>query len=256
MSLFGRGSKSFLPDRDYLPMAMPTTDFDVLWVLTRNGGALRRFGALSDVLAAGHPLAAEAIRRGQVTANAAGSAARSVKAGLSLGLVNTILTALGGKAGLDLSATGAHSIEYGYTDVTADIVNVALLDAWLSDADLAPGAGRVADLVVAERLYTVVASLKAAGVTSKMKDEKGIDVKVDVPTVEQLVGGGVSVSGSSTQTSELTFRGSVPLVIAAKVARLKVDERGFWVDEEPVSKGEIRGLSSVEYLTGDEIRLS
>jgi hypothetical protein len=227
-----------------------------LWVLTRNGGTLRRFGALSDVLTARHPLGADAIRRDQITANAAGSTARSVKAGLSLGLVNTILTALGGKAGLDLSATGAHSVDYQYTDVTTDIVNIALLDAWLSDADLAPGAGRVADLVVAERLYTVVASLKAAGVTSTMKDEKGTDLKVDVPTVEQLVGGGVSVSGSSTRGNELTFRGSVPLVIAAKVAQLKVDERGFWVEEEPVTKGEIRGLSSVEYLTGDEIRLS
>jgi hypothetical protein len=257
LSLFSRGSKSFLPDRDYLPMAMPTTDLDVLWILTRNAGALRRFGVLSDVLMAGNPLPAEAVRRDQITANATGSAVRSVKAGLSLGLVNTILTAFGGKAGLDLSATGAHSVEYRYTDVTADAVNLARLDAWLSDADLAPGAGRVADLLVAERLYAVLASLKAGGVTSKMRDEKGMDLKVDVPAVQQLVGGGVTVSGSSTRTGDLTFRGSVPLVIGAKVAQLKVDERGFWVNEQPVSDGEIRGLSpGAEYLTGDEIRLS
>ncbi len=44
---------------------------------------------------------------------------------------------------------------------------------------------------------------------------------------------------------------------AAKAAQLKLDERGFWVKEEPVSGGEIRGVSSGEqYLTGDEIRLS
>jgi hypothetical protein len=257
LSLFSRGSKSFLPDSDYLPMAMPTTDFDVLWILTRNGGALRRFGVVSDVLAAGRPLPAEAVRRDQITANAAGTAVRSAKAGLSLGVVNTILTALGGKAGLDLSATGAHSVEYHYTDVTADAVNIARLDAWLADADLASGAGRVADLLVAERLYVAVASLKAAGVTSKMRDEKGMDLKVDVPTVQQLVGGGVTVGGSSARTNELTFYGSAPLVIGAKIAQLKVDERGFWVNERPVSDGEIRGLSpGAEYLTGDEIRLS
>ncbi len=257
MTLFSRGSKSFLPDGDYLPMAMPTTDFDVLWILTRNGGALRRFGLLSDVLAAGDPLPAEAVRRDQITANAAGTAARSIKAGLSLGLANTILTALGGKAGLDLSATGAHSVEYHYTDVTADVVNIARLDAWLSGADLAPGAGRVADLLVAERLYMAVASLKAAGVTSKMRDERGMDLQVDVPTVQQLVGGDVTVSGSSTRTSELAFHGSAPLVIGAKIAQLKVDERGFWVNERPVSDGEIRGLSEgPEYLIEDELRFS
>jgi hypothetical protein len=258
LSLFSRGTKSFLPDRDYLPMAMPTTDFDILWILTRSGGALRRFGVLSDLLAAENPLPAEAVRRDQITANAAGTAARSAKAGLSLGLANTILTALGGKAGLDLSATGAHSVEYHYTDVTADVVNLARLDAWLSDADLVPRVGRVvADLLVAERLYIAVASLKAAGVASKMRDEKGMDLKVDVPTVQQLVGGDVTVSGSSTRTNELTFHGSAPLAIGAKIGQLKVDERGFWVNEQPVSDGEIRGLSpGLEYLTGDEIRLS
>lgn len=256
MRLFSRGSVSFLPDRDYLPMAMPTAGFDVLWILTRNGGTLRRFGILSDVLVAQNLLSADAVRRDEITANATGTVTKSVKAGLSLGIINTILTALGGKAGLDLSATGAHSVEYAYIDVTGDVVNLARLDTWLSSADLAPGLGRVADLLVAERLYLVMASLKAAGVTSKMRDEKGTDLKVDVPTVQQLVGGGVTVSGSSARTNELTFRGSVPLTIAAKVAQLKVDERGFWVNEEPVSDGEIRALSpGVQYLTGDEIRL-
>jgi hypothetical protein len=89
-----------------------------------------------------------------------------------------------------------------------------------------------------------------------MRDAKGAALKVDVPVVQQLVGGGVTVSGSSARTSELTFHGSVALTIAAKVAQLKVDERGFWVQEEPVSGGEIRGLSpGVQYLAGDEIRL-
>jgi hypothetical protein len=238
-------------------MALPTAGFDVLWILTRNGGTLRRFGILADVLISRDLLAADAVRRDEITGNAAGTASKSAKAGLSLGIVNTILTALGGNAGLDLSATGAHSIEYSYTDVTTDIVNLARLDAWLSGADLAPGAGRVADLLMAERLYLVVASLKAAGCTSKMRDAKGVDLKLDVPTVQQLVGGGITVSGSSTQANAITFRGSVPLTIAAKVAQLKVDERGFWINEEPVSDGEIRALSpGVEYLTGDEIRLS
>lgn len=256
MTLFSRGSTSFLPDRDYLPMAMPTAGFGVLWVLTRNAGVLRRFGILSDVLVAQNGLPADAVRRDEITANTAGTTSKSTKAGLSLGIVNAILTAFGAKAELDLSATGARSVEYAYTDVTADVVNVARLDAWLATADLAPGGGRVADLLVAERLYLVTASLKAAGVTSKMRDAKGAALKVDVPVVQQLVGGGVTVSGSSARTSELTFHGSVALTIAAKVAQLKVDERGFWVQEEPVSGGEIRGLSpGVQYLAGDEIRL-
>jgi len=210
MSLFRRGAASFLPDRDYLPMVMPTAGFDILWILTKDRGVLRRFGTLSDVLSSDRELPADAVRRDEVTANAAGTAARSVKAGLSLGIVNTLLAALGGKAGLDLSAAGVRSVEYTYSDVTADVVNLARLDGWLAGADLAPGVGRIADMLVAERLYLVVATLRAAAVTSRIHGERGADLTVDLPTVQQLVGGGLAVSGSSARTSELTFRGSVP----------------------------------------------
>ena len=106
-----------------------------------------------------------------------------------------------GKAGLDLSATGAHSVEYAYTQVTADVVNLARLEmlgcpvrTWRPEPDVSP------------TCWWPSASTwswprsKPAGVTSKMRDEKGVDLKVDIPTVEQLVGGGVTVSGSSART--------------------------------------------------------
>ena len=110
---------------------------------------------------------------------------------------------------------------------------------------------------MAEQLYVVVATLKAAGVSSTMRDQKGMDLAVSVPVVQQLVGGDITVSAAADRTSELTFHGSAPLVIAAKAAQLKLDRRGFWVSEEPVSAGEIRSLSpGAEYLSGDEIRLS
>jgi hypothetical protein len=89
-----------------------------------------------------------------------------------------------------------------------------------------------------------------------MRDKKGVDLMVDVPVVQELVGADVQVSRSPARTSELTFRGSAPLTIAAKAAQLKVDERGFWVSERPVASGEIRGLGRAHYLTGDEIRLT
>jgi len=136
MSIFGTQVKQFLPDRDYLPLALPTSDMDVLWVLTRERGAVRRFGVLADVLTAPTPPGEELIRRNAIVVDATGKGNRSEKLGLTLNVVNTILTALGGKAGLSLAETGASTVDYTYTDVHADTVDLVKLDGWLNRADL------------------------------------------------------------------------------------------------------------------------
>ena len=155
MSLFSRGSKSFLPDREYLPMAMPTAGFDVLWILTRNGGALRRFGILSDVLTAQNLLSADAIRRDEITTNA-DRYGRKICQSWAFPRRCQHDPHCARREGRSRPCPRRERIPLSthYTQVTADVVNLARLDAWLSGADLATGAGRVADLLVAERLYT------------------------------------------------------------------------------------------------------
>jgi hypothetical protein len=53
MSIFRRGAESFLPKRDYLPLAMPTTGISLLDLLTKDGPVLRRYSSLSAVLTPG-----------------------------------------------------------------------------------------------------------------------------------------------------------------------------------------------------------
>lgn len=255
MGIFRRGTESFLPDKDYLPLAMPTTDLAVLTLMTRDGGTLRRYGPLTDVLAAATDPQAS-VRHDAVTANAAGSRDRSGKAGLSIGIVNTLLTALGGKVGLDISATGAASVSYSYAGVTADAIAITALDRWLAGADLGQASRRAADLLVGERLHVVVGALMATGVDVAFTNSHGGDLSLDVPVVQQVVAGSLTVTASTGSTGHVTFTGTSPLCVAAKVARLKADENGFWVDERLVEDGEIRGLGGdLEYLQADELSL-
>jgi uncharacterized protein Veg len=257
MGLFSNRVKPFLPDRDYLALALPTSDMDLLWVLTREGGNVRRFGALADVLTAPTAPGEELVRRDAVVVDMTGEANRSAKLGLTLSVVNTIITALGGTAGLSLSGTGASKVIYTYTDVVADAVNIAKLDGWLNGADLSQTAPRIADLLVAEKIYVVLGALKASGITVSLLDNADHEVSVDVPTIQQLVGANVTVDAASGRSNTITFHGGQALTVAAKVAQLKVDERGFWVSEKPLSDGEIRdlGADSPDYLGGDELYL-
>lgn len=258
MGLFQRGRPSFLPDKDYLPLAMPTTELAALDVLTRGGGALRRYGSLTDVLAADDPLPADVLATDHLVVDSAGVVDRSKKAGLTLSLVNALIKALGGNAGLDASGSAVSSVSFAYTDLRSDTAEIARLDSWLAGADLRIAAPRAADLLVAEMIYLAVGRLSASGIAVTLRDARDAAVALDVPTVQQLVGGKVSVSVSGERSAVLTFQGPTRLTIAAKVAQLKVDNRGFWIAEQPLSDGEIRDLAGArpEYLKDAELRLA
>lgn len=258
MSFFGRAAESFLPDRDYIPLAMPTTDLALLDVLTRERSILRRYSALPHVLIT-PGTATYVTALGAVVADATGEAARSMKAGIGLGVVSGILSALGAGASVDLSASRAHRISYAYTGVTADRVDIASLDTWLSHCDLDPNARSVSEMLVAERLYLVIAVLKASGLRVTVVDADEQEVALDVPAIQQVVGAKLSVKGSSTRTGTVTFQGTQPLAIAAKAAQLSLDDNGLWVGTRPMTEGEIRDLSgtpAVVLLAGSELSLA
>ncbi len=256
MSLFRHAAEPLLRDRDFLPVAMPTTDVQVLQVLTRQRSALRRYSDLAKVLAAADGSPAPTVKADQPTVNAGGTARRTLKAGIGLGLVSGIVRALGGKADLDLSIATARTVEFGYDDVTTDRVDLADLDAWLAGADFRPGLRNITDLLAAEDVYVITATLKARSVSVTLNGDNSAGATVDVPAIQSVVGAKVSVSGSGQRSDRLTFTGQTALTVAAKAAQLKFDERGFWVNERPVVNGEIRGIGDeVTYLREPVLRL-
>ena len=259
MGLFSH-SVSFLPDKDYLPIAMPTTDVHVLQVLTRQRSVLRRYSDLPSVLVAAPATDDPLIKENEPVVNASGTKRRSAKIGIGLGVVSAIIKAFGADASIELSGSAARSVEYGYTDVVSDRVDLASLDSWLAQADFRPGLRNITDLLAAEDVYVVVAALKARGLSVTLLDSNSNGVDVDIPAIQAAVGAKISVSADSQRSSTLTFHGQTALTVAAKAAQLKYDENGFWVNERPAKGGEIRGIpgfntGSASYLGGQEMSL-
>ena len=97
--------------------------------------------------------------------------------------------------------------------------------------------------LVSEDLYVVVGVLKARALTVAFLDETGASLEADLPVIAGALGAGVQMGSSTSDRSTLTFSGSAPLVVAAKAAQLRCDPRsGFWVDQNLLERGEIRGL--------------
>lgn len=254
MGLLSHGSRSFLMNQDYLPLALPSTDLDVLWLLTQDGGALRRFGALTDVLGGQPALGADAISRGAAVAPSRGTTSNSFKHGLSFGVINSILKAFGATGEVNLSVAGGRDVEFDYVDVTCDEVRLASLDSWLGGASLVSASGRVADLLVAERLFVVLGVLRAGGLAVKLSSDSKVEASLDVPALQQALGAGVTMKHTAERAGEIVFSGSTPLVIAAKSAQLKLEPYGFWVAEKPQTRGEVRELGGrPSYLKASEL---
>lgn len=254
--LWRSSTKPFLPDRDYLPVALPTTDVQVLQVLTRAGGSLRRYSRLDRVLVAGPGVPEPSIAAGEPVAETSGSTGQTAKIGLGLNIVSSIIQALGGEAGLTVSADNASQVRYSYTNVVSDRVDLATLDGWLAEADLRPNLRNVADLLAAEELYVVVGALRAGGLEVELLDENNAGVEVDVPALQAVLGATVTVSGGGTRSAKLVFTGPQALTVAAKAAQLRFDEHGIWVNERLRTDGEIRGFGDqYTFLAGDRIHL-
>jgi hypothetical protein len=256
---FFRSVAPFLPDEDYLPVTMPTTDLQVLHVLTRDRDVLRRYSVLDTVLVGADGVPAPAVTLDAPVADASGSLIRTAKLGLGLSVVSMIVQAFGGTAGLQLSTSAATTIQYGYSGVTADRVDLATLDKWLGVAAFDPGTRTTADLLAADTCHVVVAALKARALDVSVLDERDRAVEIDVPELQSMIGANVSVKSSRTQAGRLTFSGQTALTVAAKVVQIVMDSDGFWISNRRQA-GEIRGglggrQNDYTFLDQEELRL-
>ena len=239
---------------------MPTTGVQVLQVLTRQHAVLRQYSELTRILVTAAGTDDPVIHAGETVVDAAGTSRRAAKVGIGLGIVSSIVKALGADADIELSASSASSVEFGYDDVVSDRVDLATLDSWLARADFRPDLRNVTQLLVAEDVYVVIATLKARALSVRVLDSHDNGVAVDVPAIQAAVGARVSVAASGQRSHQLTFRGATALTVAVKAAQLKFDENGFWVNERIVSGVELREIpgfdaNGISYLDVREIRL-
>lgn len=260
--LFKRAARSFLPDRDYLPVALPTDDVEVFQVLTRTGdGALSRYSRLPEILEVPAETPDPHVVRDRAVVDTSGTAERTTKLGIGLNVISSIIQAMGGEAGLNVRAENASGVRYSYSKVVSDRVDLASMDAWLSVADLRPNLRNAADLLAAGQIFVVVGVLRAGALEVEFVQDGTTGVDLDVPDLQAMIGGKVTVSAGSHRSSRLTFTGSTTLTVAAKAARLNLAPDGIWINERMHAGDEIRGglggkSAGYAFLSGDELRLA
>lgn len=233
----------------YSVVRLPKTDIRPLQILVRKGNDLDRLGDVVTLFVQGTQAEVPTITVDRVAANVSGQRSGEVNYGLGISVLGNWIAAMGGsKLGLDAQYKGAKSVVFEFSDVLEDSIEVLKLDQYLAGADVNPLSRHAAELLESDELYATTATIKSRKFAVEAKQSKETTLKLDVPVIQEVVGGNVKVSASGVASSKITYEGSVPLVFGFQAVRLFYD-RGRYTAFAPLEPG--AGLRALERSPAD-----
>lgn len=149
-----------------------------------------------------------------------------MQVGFGLKILANALAAFGATVPtLDTTFSRARKVQFSYSNVTSTVV--APLEA---GNYLAAGALNTANPVVTHyftdedtQAFLIVDVLKSDTLSVTASDEHGVEVGLDVPAIQALVGANVKVKASGSSTSTLSFTGPQPVTFGFIVDEIEFD---------------------------------
>jgi hypothetical protein len=237
---------TYLKQSGFNAIRLPRRDFAPLQLLIGGGKELTSLGMLGTVISGP---ALPVLHRDAPVAPISGQQTGKLSVGVGLTLLGSIIGALGGnKIGLDAKYQMARSLTFEFSQVLMDSVDIATLDQYLAAADLNPNSHHVSAMLEADEVCVVTATIKSGMITVQAKGERGAEVGLKLPEIQQLVGAEVTVSTSNNMASNITYKGSTPLVFGFQAVRLFYSD-GRYTAFEPV----VAGAAAARSLIGADL---
>src|SRR5215469_11942424 len=231
---------NLLKDIGFLPLRLPRADVQPLQLLNLDG---KKFSLLGDLDEAMNSGAAKlpAIKKDIATAGQIqGTRSSTVKASLGLDILGNILGALTGTK-LDVSAgfQNASTLTFEFGDVTVSTVSIILLDKYLNVATIDPTAKQIKQLMLAGQAAVTTAVAHSKKYIVSAQNEKGNDIKADVPVIKGIASGNLRVSTTDSKNQKVVFEGSDAVTFGGQAAQLRFDNSGVItaLDQIPAGSG-------------------
>lgn len=228
---------AYLKAVGYNTIRLPRANIRPLQLLARSGKELVWMGDATDVFVPGAGVQPPPIESDVPAANVSGQQTGEMSIGVGLSILGNVIGAMGGsKLGLDAAYSSAKSAVFEFTDVLSDSVSVARLDQFLGGSDVSPNSVSVGQMLDADDVYIVTGTIKSRTVVVEGRRSGGVAVTVDVPVVQQIVGGNVKVGTAGGASTRLVYEGRVPLVFGFQAVRLYYDA-GAYTAIKPLEPG-------------------
>lgn len=213
--------RDYLSPFGYGTFALPKAGVAPLTLLAKSADRLTPIGPLAATFPPGS-VALPGATRSRV-APISGAQSRSISASIGLDILGSAIGALAGSSlGLKTAYQKASEVEFEFGEVHETKVDTTAIDSYLAHtkADQLAGPG-LRELLEEDEIYVMTSVLDAAQVSVRAKATIGGDLSLQVPVVQQLVGGNLTVSGKGESSSVLTYSSKdTPLAIGAQVLRL------------------------------------
>jgi hypothetical protein len=227
---------TYLKGLGFSVVRLPRSDMRPLQLLADHNGELTNLGEVATVMKAGST-GLPPLKLDLAGPSISGENASTLSVGLGLSVLGSVLGAMGaGNLGLDVAYKATSKITFEFTDTKKDEAEIAAIDKFLGTADVDPAARGVSQMLDADDVYIVTATLKSTKITVASKSSSGTDVNVKVPEIKAIVGANVSVSASQDTSAKITYEGKVPLVFGFQAVRLFY-ENGRYTSFEPLDAG-------------------
>jgi hypothetical protein len=206
---------NYLKELGYNTILIPRATLKPLQLFTKKGDRLRLLGDLTTVLVPRGNVAPPTTKEDAPAGNISGRRTEENSRNLMLSVLGGIIGAMGGNSlGLELKYNDAQTISFQFSEVVEDLVEILTLDMYLGDTDISPYSVFVRELFEADNVFVTTSVLKSRKLSVDAKRQNGAGLELEVPVINEVVGGSVNVTGSTDVTSLVTYEGATPLAFA------------------------------------------
>jgi hypothetical protein len=233
-------SITFLRSFGYSVFRVPRLGAGPLDVLHRDGKDLTRLGGILDLIVGGAVPVPPIQRDDRPGVSIEGTESSKVNVSIGLSILGSFLGAMGGtNLGLQLGFKRAKTVTFKYMSVLEDSVNILPLEQFIRAGDINPltPAGTV-DKVIADEVYTITSVLKTNKIVVSAQGDAGHSVQLDVPVIQQAVGGSLTVGTEGSIQSVVMFEGPVAIPFAFQAVQLRFDDSHEFLTTEALPAGD------------------
>lgn len=235
-------STDYLKGLGYNVVRHPRSGITPFGAIGRIGKSVNYLGHMQHLLV--QPPESFAAVNSVPAADVSGGQSDALKLGLGLNILGNIIGAMGGNLGVTTNYTDAEKIQFKFIGVTEDSIPLLVFGNTIRDAIVDLSHPIVAPYVKDGELLMISSIIKSNKISVDYQKENGVGAKVEVPVIQEVVGGNVEVETSSESSSFITFIGKAQLAFGFKAYRMGLDKNDGTITLNPTKPG-------ADFLTGE-----
>jgi hypothetical protein len=233
-------SITFLKSFGYSVFRVPRLGAGPLDLLHRNGKDLTRLGGILDLITTGAVSMPVVHRDDRPGVSIEGTESSKVNVSIGLNILGAFLGAMGGgNLGLQAGFKRAKTVTFKYVAVTEDSVDVLPLEQFIRAGTINPHIppGTV-DKLIDDQVYAITSVLKTKQIVVAAQGDAGQNVQLDVPVIQQAVGGSLTVGTEGSIQSTVSFEGPIAIPFAFQAVKLVFDDSQAFLTTEALPPGD------------------